>query len=77
MEGIVDKALAVVCGDKVSDITIQPGTTAADILTSVQLPGSYWLSKRDGQPFGENEVVYDLLRNGEKIYATPEASVAR
>ncbi len=34
------------------------------------------LSPRDGQPYGATEQVYDALRDGEKLYASPQASVA-
>lgn len=58
------------------DITIKPGTTAGEILSQLNLEG-YLLSTgpNSTQFFGEDEVVYPLVRDGDKIYATTEAVV--
>jgi hypothetical protein len=58
------------------DITIKPGTTANEILSQLNLEG-YLLSTgpNSRQFFGEDEVVYPLVGDGDKIYATTEAEV--
>jgi hypothetical protein len=58
------------------DTTIKPGTTASDILNQLNLPG-YLLSTSAGssQFFGEDEVVYPVVRDGDKLYATTPAEV--
>jgi hypothetical protein len=58
------------------DISIKPGTTASDILNQLNLPG-YLLSTSTGssQFFGEDEVVYPAVRDGDKLYATTPAEV--
>ena len=73
----MDKNLFVVAGDQVHDIVVQPGTTAADVLKSLSLPDDYWISKRNGQPLGETEVLWEIVKDGEKLFASPEARVAR
>ncbi len=70
------KRLAVIAGDAIHDIIVYPGTTPNDIRNDLSLPQSYWVSTRDGQPFGDNESVFALVKDGDKIYASPEASVA-
>jgi hypothetical protein len=58
------------------DITIKPGTTSSDILNQLNLPG-YLLSTSAGssQFFGEDEVVYPVVRDGDKLFATTPAEV--
>lgn len=72
---MADKNLAVVvaggAGD-IKDITIRPGTTAQDILREIDLEG-YVLSKGNEAPFGENENVYPLVQDGDKLYASTPA----
>ncbi len=59
------------------DLTIQPGTSARDILTQLGLQG-YVLSKDRGQhPFGETENVYPEVDDGEKLYAAAKTDVGR
>ena len=70
------KNLAVVVagsGGEIKDITIRPGTTARDILRDTGLEG-YVLSRGASEaPFGENENVYSLVRDGDKLYASTPA----
>ena len=58
------------------DITIKPGTTAGEILTQLNLEG-YLLSTgaNSRQFFGEDEIVYPQVIDGDKLYATTPAEV--
>ena len=57
------------------DLSIQPGTTASDILKQVGLQG-YVLSKDRGQHiFGEKENVYPEVDDGEKLFAASKTDV--
>lgn len=69
------KKFAVVSGDRVFDAVAEARTTAGDVLTQVGLPTEYFLSKRDGLPFGDTEVIYDQVRDGEKLHASTKATV--
>jgi len=71
----MDKRTGVVVGDQVHDVLVPAGTTAQDILTQLSLPTEYVLSKRDAQPFGDTELIYDAIRDGDKLYASPPAIV--
>lgn len=70
------KQIAVVAGQQVQDFTLLPGMTTNDVRTRLNLPESYFLSQRDALPFGDNEVLYPQIREGEKIFAAPAANVA-
>lgn len=68
----MSKSLAIkVAGSPViHDVAIEPGTTAKDILDSLDLQG-YLLSKGPNDPpFGEDEDVYPLVKDGSKLYAS-------
>ena len=58
------------------DVILKPGTVASEILDQLNLPG-YLLSKSAGsrQFFGEDEVVYPQVTDGDKLYATTPADV--
>ena len=57
------------------DITIQPGTTAHEILAQLGLDG-YLLSAKNSQTyFGDDEVVYPQVVDGDLMYATSNAVV--
>ena len=68
--------VVVVAGSgQAHDLTIQPGTSAGDILNQAGLKG-YVLSKDRGQhPFGQNENVYPEVDDGEKLYAAAKTDV--
>ena len=66
----MDKRLAVVAGDRVIDVVVGPGTTVHDVLTQAGLPREYFLSKRDGLPFGSSEILYGLVQDGEKLHSS-------
>jgi len=57
------------------DLTIQPGTTAGEILRQLGLEG-YLLSAKNSQTyFGDDEVVYGQVVDGDLLYATTTADV--
>lgn len=57
------------------DLSIEPGTTARDVLSQTNLSG-YRLSKDNGQTvFGENENIYPAIENGEKLHASAKTDV--
>jgi len=58
------------------DVTIKPGTTTSDVLTQLNLEG-YLLSTgpNSRQFFGDDEVIYPLIEDGSKLYATTPAEV--
>lgn len=67
----MDKHVAVVAGDRdVIDVVIGPGTTVHDVLTQSGLPSEYFLAKRGEAPLGNTEVLYPLVRDGEKLVAS-------
>ena len=58
-----------------SDLTIEAGTTASDILKQLNLTG-YVLSKDSGQHvFGESENVYANVDDGEKLHVASKTDV--
>ncbi|MCC6970876.1 MAG: hypothetical protein IT434_11725 [Phycisphaerales bacterium] len=72
----MQKRIAVITNDNVPhDAVVLPGTTPTDLRRSLGLGDDFLLSKRDGLPFGDAEDVYGLVREGEKVYATPPAVV--
>jgi hypothetical protein len=58
------------------DTTIKPGTTSADILTQLNLQG-YLLSTGPNSShfFGDDELVYPQVTDGDKLWATTPADV--
>jgi len=71
------KQVAVVLGDEVHDVTLRPGTTAAELLQHFGLePKKYWVSPRDGGvTYGEHEVISDSVPDHGKLWITSPASV--
>lgn len=58
------------------DMEILPGTTAQDILNQIKLTEGYILSNGRGQePFGSDEVIYDQITDGCKLYASTPVEV--
>jgi len=58
-----------------TDLTIEAGTTASDILKQLNLSG-YVLSKDNGQHvFGESENVYANVDDGEKLHIATKTDV--
>ena len=58
------------------DLEIPSGTTAQDILNQIKLTEGYVLSSGRGQePFGSDEVIYDQITDGCKLYASTPVEV--
>lgn len=58
------------------DLAIEPGTTARDILREVGAE-NFILFKDDGQrTLNPNDNVYQLVTDGEKLFAGPKSQVA-
>ena len=71
-----DLTIVVAASGQKKDITIEPRTTAADILQQTGLQG-YVLSK-DGDSstfFAPNQNVYDKVEDGQKIWASTKPDV--
>lgn len=71
----MSKQVAICHGEQVIDVTVLPGQTSADVLKAAGLPSSNWLSKSDGLALGETEVVYGLVRDGEKLMSSSRIDV--
>jgi len=72
------KKITVVIAEsgKFNDLDILPGTTAGDVLKTIELPDGYVLSSGKGQePFGKDEVIYDAVADGAKVYASTPVEV--
>jgi hypothetical protein len=72
------KKITVVIAEsgKFNDLEILPGTTAQDALRAIGLSDGYLLSAGKGQePFGKDEVIYDAVPDGGKIYASTPVEV--
>jgi|GEM_PF-896768 len=68
--------VVVVAGSgQAHDLTVQPGTSARDVLAQIGLQG-YVLSKNRGQnPFAEAENIYPVIDDGEKLFAMSKTDV--
>ena len=61
---------------KFHDIQLPPGSTCSDILKTIGLPKSYLLSAgKSSDPWGADEVIYSLVEEGAKIYASQPVDV--
>jgi hypothetical protein len=71
------KKIAVVAsgGGDIRDLTIEPGTTAADVLRSAGFEGFLLTKHGRNKPFAEDEVIYPLVEDGDKLDATLKAGV--
>jgi hypothetical protein len=58
------------------DRNIKPGTSAGDVLADIGLAG-YLLSTgpHSNHFFGSDEIIYPLINDGDKLYATTPAVV--
>jgi hypothetical protein len=62
---------------RIQDVEIQPGTTAGDVLSQLNIR-DYLLSKGPNEPFfAAAESIYDKVGDGEKIFASTKAEVGR
>ena len=61
---------------EIHDLTIQPATTAREVLGQVGLGAAYVLTTGRGQePFGADENVYAAVSDGAKLYASTPGEV--
>lgn len=63
--------------DELTDLEIESGTTAEDVLATLGLGTYKLLPEEDAPPFGSTENIYGQVEEGEKLYAIPEADVGR
>lgn len=67
--------VSVVGSGQLHEITIQPGTTAGDILHNLNLP-DYMLSRNPSADFfADSESVYEKVADGQKLFASTKAIV--
>jgi|CXWL01.1.fsa_nt_gi hypothetical protein len=60
------------------EATIHPGTTAGDLLDGLGLSRSLLLTQDPaGVPFASNEVLWDKVGNGAKVFACPAMEVGK
>ena len=61
------------------ELTIHPGTTVKDVLDSLGISRNMILTQdpASGTPFGIDEVLYDRVDNGSKLYCVPQMEVGR
>ncbi|MBL8745384.1 MAG: hypothetical protein JNK58_03405 [Phycisphaerae bacterium] len=69
------KPIVIVNGTTTLDAIVHPGTTTGDLRRQLGLPEEFVISKRDGLPFGDTEAVYAGIQPGDKLFATPPATV--
>jgi len=68
-------AVALSGGGDIREVTIQPGTTAADVKNSLDLK-KYWLKKPgSSEYFGDSEPLFSHVEDGDKIEAVLKAVV--
>ena len=51
------------------DVAVLPNTRAGDVLTQLNLQG-FQLARPGGGMFGRGENLYDVVADGQKLYAT-------
>jgi hypothetical protein len=69
--------VSIVGSGQLHEITIQPGTTAGDILRDLNLP-DYLLSRSPSADFfAATESIYEKIADGQKIFASTKATVGR
>ena len=67
--------VSIVGSGQLHEITIQPGTTAGDILRDLSL-SDYLLSRSPSADFfASTESVYEKLADGQKVFASTKATV--
>lgn len=69
------KAVAVVVGNDIHDLLVRPGTTKEDVLNQIGLPADYQLSLHGHGEIGSNDVLFDVVQHGSKIFANPPVEV--
>ncbi len=59
----------------IKDISIQPGTTVADVIQSAGLNGYLIRSSESGQFLSPRDNIYTATKDGEKLIAVPHMEV--
>ena len=68
-------SIVVAGSGQIRDVDIQPGTTAGDVLSEINMK-DYLLSKGANHPFfAAAESIYDKVDDGEKVFASTKADV--
>ena len=57
------------------DVTIEPGATSHDVLSQLGLEGYLLSAKGSTTYFGDDEVIYPKVVDGDLLYATTAAEV--
>lgn len=57
------------------DLQIAPGTTTRDIHNQLGLGDHYLISRRGGEPFGDDENLYGAVGDGEKLFLSTPVEV--
>jgi len=70
-------AVSVVASGQIHDLTINPGTTAREILREIGLEDYDLLRQNESHPFGLDENVYAIVQDGEKLNARAKVDVGR
>ena len=74
----MEKNIAIVIAgagsQEIKDLAIKPGTTAADILRTLNLE-RYAISRSDGGLFAPRDNVFEAVQDGEKLFASVQAEV--
>lgn len=78
----MSKRIAVVlsgapAGQELKDLTLDPGTTPADVFAALGLPSTGYLLTQEGstQPFALEEGLYERVNDGTKLRVTSVADV--
>lgn len=70
------KRIAIRQGDQTHTVSIDVGTSAADILADIGAGPDAWLTKEDGTPYGPDENIYTQIEDGAKLDVLLNAVVA-
>lgn len=70
-------AVSVVGSGQIHDLTINPGTTAREILRETGLEKFDLMRQNEPHPFGLDENVYAAVEDGEKLNARAHVDVGQ
>jgi hypothetical protein len=70
-------AVIVVGSGQIHDLTINPGTTAREVLREIGLEDCNLSRQNEAHPFGLDENVYAAVQDGEKLNAGTKVDVGR
>ena len=70
-------SIVVAGSGEIKDLSIKPGTKVSDIIRDAELSG-YVLSKNsEEKPFNQDDEIYPMVEDGQKIYASTPAYAGR